>query len=198
MISIIPLQAVPSQSFSVGLSNQACQLNIYQKSTGLFFDLLVANVPVVTGVICRNLTKLVRYLYLGFIGDLAFIDTQGSSDPYYTGLGSRYLLAYIPPVTTVSGQGAVASSGGGTTPTSPSISYFVKAVGAFTLNPNATQTIVTVAACTFTSVVIPEALTPDAANDAATTSIIAGNGQFTVNHASNARTDRTFSYVVIG
>jgi hypothetical protein len=198
MISIIPLQAVPSQSFNVGLSNQACQLNIYQKSTGLFFDLLVANVPIVTGVICRNLTKLVRYLYLGFIGDLAFIDTQGSTDPYYTGLGSRYLLAYVPPATAAS-SGASQSGSSPSPPTpSPTIPYFVKAVGTFTLTPNASQTVVTASACDVGSVIIPEPLTADAANDAATTSIVAGSGQFMVNHANNSRTDRTFRYVVIG
>ncbi len=197
MVSIIPLQAVPSQSFNVGLSNQACQVNIYQKSTGLFFDLLVANAPIVTGVICRNLTKLVRYLYLGFIGEFAFIDTQGATDPYYTGLGSRYLLAYVPPATTAPTSGTVTISG--TTPTPPpTVALFVQAVGSFTLTPNATQTVVTAPACTVGSVVLPEPLTPNAANDATTTSIVAGNGQFTVNHASNSRTDRAFSYVVIG
>jgi hypothetical protein len=34
---------------------------------------------------------------VGFIGDLIFIDTQGTSDPNYTGLGSRFLLAYLSP-----------------------------------------------------------------------------------------------------
>ena len=28
--------------------------------------------------------------------DLTFIDTQGSSDPVYTGLGSRFRLVWVP------------------------------------------------------------------------------------------------------
>ena len=33
--------------------------------------------------------------YLGFVGDLMFSDTQGTSDPSSPGLGTRYLLMYI-------------------------------------------------------------------------------------------------------
>jgi hypothetical protein len=39
----------------------------------------------------------VRDLYLGFSGDLFFADTQGTNDPYYTDLGTRYLLVYVTP-----------------------------------------------------------------------------------------------------
>jgi hypothetical protein len=38
---------------------------------------------------------MVRETYLGFIGDLSFTDTQGTSDPVYTGLGSRFVLLYL-------------------------------------------------------------------------------------------------------
>jgi hypothetical protein len=94
-MQIIPLQAVPSQTFSVGLSNQQCKVNVYQKQTGLFFDLYVSGLAVITGVLCLNLNLLVRNTYLGFVGDLAFIDTQGTNDPDYTGLGTRYQLVYL-------------------------------------------------------------------------------------------------------
>jgi hypothetical protein len=39
---------------------------------------------------------------------------------------------------------------------------------------------------------------PDAANDRTTTSIVPGAGSFTVTHANNPRTDRTFAYLVVG
>jgi hypothetical protein len=32
---------------------------------------------------------------MGFIGNLLFVDTQGSSDPTYDGLGSRFSLVYL-------------------------------------------------------------------------------------------------------
>ncbi len=94
-MQIVPLQAVPSQTFNVGLANQQCKINVYQKQTGLFFDLYVAGAVVITGVLCLNLNLLVRNTYLGFIGDLAFVDTQGTSDPDYTGIGIRYQLVYL-------------------------------------------------------------------------------------------------------
>jgi hypothetical protein len=50
---------------------------------------------VIAGVLCRNLVYLVREAYLGFAGDLAFVDTAGSDDPQYTGLGSRWQLLYV-------------------------------------------------------------------------------------------------------
>ena len=93
----IPLQALPNQTIAIQLSGQSCTLNVYQKSTGLFMDVLVNDVLIISGVICQNLNRIVRSLYLGFIGDFAFVDTQGTDDPYYTGIGSRYYLLYLLP-----------------------------------------------------------------------------------------------------
>nr|WP_275405814.1 hypothetical protein [Salmonella enterica] len=38
---------------------------------------------------------MVGYSYLGFKGDLVFIDNDGQNDPFYEGLGSRYIIYYI-------------------------------------------------------------------------------------------------------
>ncbi len=91
----IPIVATPSQTLNVTLGGQQCLINIYQKSTGLFLDLSVANVSIINAKICQDRVALVRHPYLGFIGDLAFCDTQGVTDPVYTGLGSRYALIYL-------------------------------------------------------------------------------------------------------
>ncbi len=93
-IQFIPISAVPSQTFTIQLGTQNCTINLNQKSTGLFFDLFIDGSPIVQSMICLNLVGLVREAYLGFIGQLAFIDMQGTSDPYYTGLGSQYLMIY--------------------------------------------------------------------------------------------------------
>lgn len=93
-IQVIPINSVAAQTFTVQLGNQNCDISIYQKNTGLFFDMVVNDTPCVNSVICLNLVGLVREAYYGFIGQLAFVDTKGTSDPYYTGLGSRYLLVY--------------------------------------------------------------------------------------------------------
>lgn len=94
-MQIIPLLAVPSQNLEVTLANQTCQIVVYQKSTGLYLDLYVNNSLIIGGVICENLNRIVRSTYLGFVGDLAFIDNEGSADPYFTGLGGRFSLAYL-------------------------------------------------------------------------------------------------------
>jgi hypothetical protein len=91
----IPVNAVPSQTLNVQLAQQAVSLNIYQKSTGLFMDVLLNGVLLVGGVICQNLNPIIRNLYFGFVGDFVWIDSAGSSDPIYTGLGTRYSLNYL-------------------------------------------------------------------------------------------------------
>ena len=93
-IQIIPIVAVPSQSFTIQLGGQNCAINIYQLATGLYFDLAVNNQSIVNTMICLNLVGLVREEYLGFVGQLAFVDTKGNSDPTYDELGTRYQLIY--------------------------------------------------------------------------------------------------------
>lgn len=94
-MQLIPLNATPSQTLTVQLAGQSCKINVYQKSTGLFFDLLVNDALVIGGVVCENINRLVRSVYLGFAGDFVFLDTQGVADPSYTELGTRYLLCYL-------------------------------------------------------------------------------------------------------
>ncbi len=94
----IPLQPVPSQTLSVVLSGQNCQISVYQKSTGLYLDLKVDDAAIVTTVLCHDRVRLVRSAYLGFAGDLAFEDTLGQTDPQYDSLGSRFVLSYLEPV----------------------------------------------------------------------------------------------------
>ncbi len=91
----VPLQPVPSQSTKVVLGGQNCQILIYQKPQGCFVDINADGVDVVVGIIARDAVPLVCREYTGFIGNLLFIDTQGSSDPSYEGLGSRWSLVYL-------------------------------------------------------------------------------------------------------
>lgn len=95
MAQIIPLQPVPSQQVTVSLGNQTCQILVNQKLTGIYLDLYVNNSLIIGGVICQNLNRIVRNAYLGFIGDLCFVDSQGKEDPVDTGLGDRFNLAYL-------------------------------------------------------------------------------------------------------
>lgn len=90
----IPLVAAPSQVTAVLLGTQQCRTAVYQKRTGLFLDLFVNDRAVALGVICRDRVWLIRDPYLGFVGDLAFVDLQGASDPDYTGLANRFQLVW--------------------------------------------------------------------------------------------------------
>ena len=101
----IPIQAVPSQAFQVQLESQSCGINIYQTAFGLFVDVFVSGALIIGGVIGQNLNRIVRDLYLGFVGDLTFIDNEGALDPDYTGLGARFSLAYLTPAELPPGQG---------------------------------------------------------------------------------------------
>jgi hypothetical protein len=94
-MQIIPIQAVESQAVTVTLAGQVCQINLYSKLYGLFADLYESNALVVGGILVLDRNRLVRSTYLGFIGDLIVYDTQGTDDPTYDGLGSRFLLAYL-------------------------------------------------------------------------------------------------------
>lgn len=91
----IPLQPIPAQISKVVLNGQNCQLSIFQKERGLFVDINVNGVDIVTAVIARDAVPLICREYAGFSGNLLFIDTQGSSDPSYDGLGSRFSLVYL-------------------------------------------------------------------------------------------------------
>lgn len=91
----VPLQPVPSQLTRVVLGGQNCQINLYQKDEGLFVDVNVDGSDFVDCVIARNLVALVCREYLGFIGNLLFVDTQGVDDPNYSALGSRWNLVYL-------------------------------------------------------------------------------------------------------
>ncbi len=93
-MQFIPLQSVPAQTITVTLANQACKIDIAQKSTGLFVNLYVNDTLIIGGVIALNANLIVRDSYLGFSGDLVFYDTQGASDPTYAGLGARFELVY--------------------------------------------------------------------------------------------------------
>jgi hypothetical protein len=101
----VPLQAVPNQTLQIVLANQSCVLSIYQAPAALFMDVYVNDVPIVLGVICQNLNRIVRSLYLGFVGDFVYLDTQGTSDPNYSGLGARFQLIYLAASDLPSGEG---------------------------------------------------------------------------------------------
>lgn len=58
-------------------------------------DLTVNGDPILQGVPCLYANKIVRYKYLGFRGDLFFLDNEGQSDPQWNELADRFPLYFI-------------------------------------------------------------------------------------------------------
>lgn len=92
---IVPLLDLPAQTVSIALGGQQCTINLRTSNGSLYCDLYVGSTLIIAGVLCLNLNPIVIDAYLGFIGDLSFYDTQGTSDPVSPGLGTRYELWYI-------------------------------------------------------------------------------------------------------
>lgn len=92
----IPLQPVPIQTLAVTLARQPVQIALRQNGDSIYFDLINNGSYVVRTRVCRDRQRLLLdAAYHGFAGDFAFVDTQGTDDPQFAGLGSRYLLAYL-------------------------------------------------------------------------------------------------------
>lgn len=105
----IPVSAVPSQNFQVVLAGQNCAISLYTMdgydytdptlntpNKNLYFDLSYNGIDVTNAQICLNQKRLlINRQYLGFVGDFMFVDTQGTTDPQYAGLNTRYVMIYL-------------------------------------------------------------------------------------------------------
>ncbi|HGK4675255.1 TPA: hypothetical protein ACJ2WV_004556 [Kluyvera georgiana] len=91
----IAIEPKKSQSLSITLAGQLCIIRLIQRESFIYMDLTVNGNPIMQGVPCLYGNKMVGYSYLGFKGDLVFLDNEGQSDPAYDGLGGRHILYYI-------------------------------------------------------------------------------------------------------
>jgi hypothetical protein len=91
----IPLIAEPSQTVKIVLNGQNIQISVYTKDSGLFVDINSNGTDIVVAVLALNGVPIICREYMGFLGNMIFIDTQGSNDPTYDALGSRYQLIYM-------------------------------------------------------------------------------------------------------
>lgn len=110
----IPISAVPSQTLTVVVDGLSCQIALYQKqpivdeyavAAGLFFDLIAGGVPIINTARCLDRTPILQdRRYLGVPGEFMFLDTTATeggpptfngAPPYYTGLGTQFVLLYL-------------------------------------------------------------------------------------------------------
>ena len=94
-ILTIPIQQIPDQVFYVTLGEQECEIHLYLRFRYMYMDLIVDDKTLFQGKICLNGVNMVEHEYLGFKGQLKFVDTQGFDDPYYTGFDERWFLTYV-------------------------------------------------------------------------------------------------------
>ena len=96
MVVEVPLQPVPSQGVQVVLGGQPCTIGLRQLAGRQYLSLSVNGTVMCQNVLLQDRSPVVRAPYLGFVGDVAVVDTQGEDPPDYTGWGSRWLLLYNP------------------------------------------------------------------------------------------------------
>lgn len=94
-MQIIPIKDTPSQTLQANLNNQLCRIDLLTKRRGLFCNLYINDELIIGGVYCLDRNLIVRDGYLGFSGDLCFVDTQGTDKPSSPGLGSRFQFCYL-------------------------------------------------------------------------------------------------------
>lgn len=95
-MQLVPLIAAPSQTLAVVLAGQPAQIALRQNGAHLYFDLRLNGQDIVLTRICRNRQRLlIDAGYRGFVGDFAFVDLHGEDEPFYTGLGARFVLVYL-------------------------------------------------------------------------------------------------------
>jgi hypothetical protein len=108
MATQINIADLYSQTVQFTIANQNTLLNIYQKTSSapgqatindawLYMDVYLNNSLIIGGVVCQNMNRIIRGVYLGYVGDFAWYDTQGVNNPTAPGLNSRYLLLYFTP-----------------------------------------------------------------------------------------------------
>lgn len=91
----IPLTALPDQRMQMILGGQDVALRVYSRDERLYTDLDLDDAPVWRGFLGRNCVPCKLYTHLAFKGQLVFVDMQGTADPHWSGLGSRWLLVYL-------------------------------------------------------------------------------------------------------
>jgi hypothetical protein len=92
----VTLSRTPSQEFTAVLADQFCRVWLYQRGRRLFMDLWTGTAPVARGVICQEGADTLQSRRPGFKGTFHFHDFEGKKPPQWHGLGSRWVLCYVP------------------------------------------------------------------------------------------------------
>src|ERR1700758_2929168 len=95
--TVIPLQPRANQSFSCILDGQSAHITLETTDYGLYATVVYNGVTVASSRLCLARTDINSAVYNGLPQGLFFANTQGESDPVYTGFGTQYQLVYGDP-----------------------------------------------------------------------------------------------------
>ena len=91
----IPVSAIPNQTLETVINNNKLTISLNTRFNSKLYATIFKNgKAIIRNRLCLNATPLVSVEYLGMDGNLFFIDKNGSDDPHYKELGSRYLLVF--------------------------------------------------------------------------------------------------------
>lgn len=84
-MKVIPLAAIPAETFQIVLDDQQCRITLYQRGRRMYLDLDVGDEAVCRGAICQNRASIVQSPTRLFSGTLHFWDTLGDERRSTTG-----------------------------------------------------------------------------------------------------------------
>lgn len=93
-IRTIPLSAIPYQIVSAVVNDQSFQLEIRQLGAFMFVTTIVDGEEVASSVRAVAGQSITPWPSADVNTSVVWVDTQGSDDPQYEGLGTRWLLAF--------------------------------------------------------------------------------------------------------
>jgi hypothetical protein len=90
---LVPISAVPNQSFSITLDGNAYDISLYVTNDVMAIDIIRNNIPLVFGLRVVPYYPVIPYLYLED-GNFIF-NTENGDYPYYDQFGVTQQLIYL-------------------------------------------------------------------------------------------------------
>lgn len=91
----IPVNPVPAQGIAITLGGQNCVISLEDMNNRQYLSMSVNGNAVCQGVLVQSGEAIINAAYLGFVGEIAAVDTSGQGNPpTYEGWGSIYALVY--------------------------------------------------------------------------------------------------------
>lgn len=91
----IPINPIPSQKLTTSLEGKTVSIYLYLLANGLFSNIDIDGINIMSGVMVLNKAPLISRTYMGLNGNLMIVDSLGSDNPFFGLLGSRFILVYL-------------------------------------------------------------------------------------------------------